>query len=104
MEKINERIKQGMKLKNMTQAELCRKAQIDKGSLSHYLRGSYEPKQKAIYSMAKALGVSEAWLLGYDVEMSREKVEVSEKFSSLSNEQKKMVNSLINELAGQQKM
>jgi hypothetical protein len=31
----------------------------------------YEAKQTALYLLAKELGVSEAWLMGYDVPMDR---------------------------------
>ena len=44
---------------------------IDKGSLSHYMKGTYEPKQDAVYKLAKFLGVSEMWLGGYDCKRER---------------------------------
>ena len=40
--------------------------------ISTYLRGSYIPKQKNIYKMAKALNVNEAWLMGEDVDPTRQ--------------------------------
>jgi transcriptional regulator with XRE-family HTH domain len=57
----------------MKQSELCKIANVPKSSLSLYLSGAYEPKQDRIYAMAKALNVREAWLMGYDVPMEREK-------------------------------
>lgn len=39
--------------------------------MSQYLHGSFEPKQQNLYALAKALDVSEAWLMGYDVPKSR---------------------------------
>jgi transcriptional regulator with XRE-family HTH domain len=56
----------------MRQSELCKLANVPKSSLSLYLSGAYEPKQDRIYAMAKALNVSEAWLMGYDVPKERE--------------------------------
>ena len=56
----------------MKQTELCAKTKIPKSSLSLYLSGAYEPKQDRIYLISKALDVSEAWLMGYDVSMERE--------------------------------
>ena len=53
------------------QADLVRETGLDRGSVSSYLSGKYEPKQKAIYKMARALNVSESWLMGYDVPMAR---------------------------------
>ncbi len=66
MATIASRIKEGLALRGMTQAELVAKTQIGKSSISTYLSGAYEPKQRNIYKIAKALDVSETWLLGLD--------------------------------------
>ena len=54
----------------MTQAELSSRSKIS--SISHYLKGDWEGKQDAVYSIAQVLNVSEAWLMGYDVPMDAE--------------------------------
>jgi transcriptional regulator with XRE-family HTH domain len=72
MKKISERIVEGLELRGMRQADLVEKTGIGKSSISTYISGAYEPKQKNIYKIAKALNVSESWLMGYDVPMSRE--------------------------------
>lgn len=56
-----------------TQTEIARLAKIDRGSMSHYLKGSYEPKQDVICRLAQVLDVSEMWLWGYDCPMERPK-------------------------------
>ena len=71
-ETIAVRIKKALKIKGMRQAELCKLADIPKSSLSQYLNGDFEPKQDRIYLIAKALNVSEAWLMGFDVPMERQ--------------------------------
>ena len=71
-EPISARIKKALKIKGMRQAELCKLANIPKSSLSQYLSGDFEPKQDRIYLIAKALNVSEAWLMGFDVPMERQ--------------------------------
>lgn len=71
METIANRIKQGLSIRNMKQADLVEKTKIGKSSISTYISGAYEPKQRNIYKIAKALGVNEAWLMGYDVPMER---------------------------------
>lgn len=53
------------------QADLVRETGIDKGALSHYLKGRYEPKQDVVYKLAVALNVSEMWLWGYDCPKGR---------------------------------
>ena len=67
----SERIKEAMKATGKKQIDLCRETGIDKGSVSHYVSGRYEPKQDAIYKLASALDVSEMWLWGYDAPMER---------------------------------
>ncbi|WP_083588902.1 helix-turn-helix domain-containing protein [Clostridium sp. Marseille-P3244] len=67
-----QRIKEALELRNMKQADLVEKTQISKGALSSYISGAYEPKQKNLYKIAKALNVSESWLMGLDVPMERE--------------------------------
>ena len=70
-ESIAQRIRKAMDAKGKKQADLVRETGLDRGSISSYLSGKYEPKQKAIYKLSKALDVSEAWLLGYEVPMTR---------------------------------
>jgi transcriptional regulator with XRE-family HTH domain len=65
------RISKALAIRDMRQSELCKLANVPKSSLSLYLSGAYEPKQDRIYAMAKALNVSEAWLMGYGVPMER---------------------------------
>ena len=70
-ESIAVRLRKAMDASGKKQADLVRETGLDRGSVSSYLSGKYEPKQKAIYKLAQALDVSEAWLLGYDVPMGR---------------------------------
>ena len=70
-ESIAQRIRKAMDAKGKKQADLVRETGLDRGSISSYLSGKYEPKQKAIYKLSQALDVSEAWLLVYDVPMAR---------------------------------
>lgn len=68
-----ERLRHALRNANMKQTELSAKTGLDKGSISCYLSGKYEPKSDAINKMAIALNVNEMWLWGYDVPMEREK-------------------------------
>lgn len=72
MATIAQRIKEGLAARGMKQADLVYKTGIGKSSISTYISGDYEPKQRNIYKIANALNVSEAWLMGYDVPMERE--------------------------------
>lgn len=46
------------------QVELSEKTGIPKSAISQYLSGKVKPKQDKVYLMAKALDVSELWLMG----------------------------------------
>lgn len=71
MESIATRIRKAMDARGKKQVDLVRETGLDRGSISSYLAGKYEPKQKAIYKLAQALDVNEAWLLGYETPMER---------------------------------
>lgn len=64
-----QRIREGLDVREMTQAELSKRSGISKSSISRYIKGDWEGKQSAVYELAKALDVTEAWLMGYDVPM-----------------------------------
>ena len=86
MDSISDRLKKALEIRDMTQADLVKKTGIGKSSISTYLSGSYEPKQKNTYKLAKALNVNEAWLMGYDVDIERKDNSVN-----LSNKELKLV-------------
>lgn len=68
---IAHRLKEGMDIRKLKQADLVEITKINKGALSSYLSSKYKPKQDNIFKLAAALNVSEAWLMGYDVPMDR---------------------------------
>ncbi|MVX63123.1 helix-turn-helix domain-containing protein [Clostridium chromiireducens] len=86
---ISERIKKGLEIRGMKQSELVEKTGIGKSSISTYISGAYEPKQKNIYKIAEALDVNEAWLMGADVPM--EKIDTTRK-SENNKEELKLLN------------
>lgn len=71
MENIADRIKLALEIRQMKQSDLVASTGIGKSSISTYISGEYEPKQKNIYKIAKALNVSVGWLMGLDVPMER---------------------------------
>ena len=66
-ETFADRLREAMDRAGVKQVDLVREAGLDKGAVSSYLAGKYEPKQKAVAAMAKVLNVPELWLMGYDV-------------------------------------
>ena len=85
------RMKEAMKSVGMRQADLAREAGIDKGALSHYLKGKYEPKQDVVYKLALALNVSEMWLWGYDCERERSRIDIENNPSEMAERHAEMV-------------
>ena len=66
---FKDRFKFALKAREKTQAEISKKTEIDKASISYYLKGNYEPKNDKLYLIANALKVSPEWLMGYDTDM-----------------------------------
>ena len=94
------RIRKALTIRGMKQSELCRITNIPKSAISQYISGEFEPKQNRIYRIAKTLDVSEAWLMGYDVPMERQKnlPKVKEEL----NEGEKMLLELFNQVPKEQ--
>lgn len=93
------RLREYMAIFNVTQADILRKCQhycekygvnMSSASLSQYVTGQRIPKSDRIYILSKALNVSPAWLMGYDVPMElteadkEDKNEVKMLFASLN--------------------
>lgn len=70
-EELKDRLKSAMNSKGIKAIELCEKTGIPSSAMSYYLNGRMEPKSDRLYIIAKALDVSEAWLLGYSVAQER---------------------------------
>jgi len=66
----SKRIKKGLEIRGLKQSDLCRITGIPKSAMSQYIKGTFEPRQDRVYLIAKALDVSEAWLMGFDVSMN----------------------------------
>ena len=98
MEKTAARIKEAMKIREMSQSDIIERTGINKGALSSYISGRYKPKQTNTYLLAKALNVSEAWIMGEDVPMERptdqQRIEESNSYgeleSMIANEARKL--------------
>lgn len=85
MPDFNERLKYAMNLNGLTQSDLCNKTKIPKSAMSQYLSGAFKPKDKRTFIIAKALNVSEAWLMGYDVPMQNEEAYITNIKSNIKN-------------------
>lgn len=81
------RLKQIMAERNFKQVDILNLSipyqnkfniKLSKSTLSQYVNGIQSPDQNRIYLLSQTLGVSEAWLMGFDVPMI-EKTSDSEK-------------------------
>ena len=66
-----DRLREGLAIRDITQADLCRVTGIGKSALSQYTNGKIIPRKERIAAIAHVLDVSEAWLMGYHVSKER---------------------------------
>lgn len=76
----SDRLKQLMEARNLRQVDIleaaepyCKKygVKLEKNALSQYVSGKVDPGQEKLSILGMALGVSEAWLMGFEVPMER---------------------------------
>lgn len=80
---VKDRIYELMEVKNITQADIIKKTNIPKSSLSMYISGARVPKSDKIILIADSYNVSPEWLSGFDVPMEKQIVNDLEIGSSL---------------------
>lgn len=66
------RLAQALEIRGINQTELSKRTNINKSSISTYLKGEYKAKQDKVDLLANALNVSPVWLMGYDIPMQRD--------------------------------
>lgn len=76
MNTFKDRLAEALSHSGLSQAELARRANIGRNSISDYLKGKYEAKQDKLHSLAIALNVDEAWLMGYDISPNRKSSDI----------------------------
>ncbi|VTX53085.1 Helix-turn-helix [Enterococcus hirae] len=79
-ENTSTRLKQIMKEQNLKQIDILNKSlpfqkklgvKMGKSALSQYVSGKSNPDQHKLVLLAKTLGVSEPWLMGFEVEKKK---------------------------------
>ena len=66
---FQERLIEALTTKNMTQSELGRSIGLTRSGVNKYVKGIAIPSMARINMISQTLGVSEIWLMGYDVPM-----------------------------------
>lgn len=64
MAQFKDRLEAGLKMKDMTPAELSKATGIGEGAISQYRKGAYKATQRNLEKISAALGVSIPWLMG----------------------------------------
>jgi transcriptional regulator with XRE-family HTH domain len=76
MEEFKDRLKFALKIRNIKPIQLAEGINVNRGIISQYLNGNYKPNQNRLYELSNFLKVNPAWLLGFDVPMDDENMEV----------------------------
>ena len=109
-----DRIKSLMQAQNMSAAELSRAAGLNHSTVSRYLSGKVEPKKDSVRAIAKALHVSEVYLLNIEEQtgpisdllckygIDPQKEIVIHQYVTMSPENQKQVENYISFLLSQQ--
>lgn len=107
-EKSVERLKEAMHDNKMTSTELVEKTGIDKGYMTSYIKGTRQMNNSSSYMIAKELGVSPVWLIGFDVPkfdaqfdfannnpVNKEALTLYAKYLNADNKTRKMIDMLL---------
>lgn len=106
------RLCKALQIREMKPVRLVELTQIPMSSISQYMSGYANPKIDRIDKIAEALNINPAWLLGYDVPMEKDDIEKQAKvladiarspemmkrimaYMSLSDKDKKMLDSIV---------
>lgn len=73
---FKDRLQQAINENNIKPIDLANKTKLSKSLISGYLNGKYLARQDKLSILANALNVSEAWLMGYDVSMSKQNLKL----------------------------
>ena len=92
---------------------ICSKLDVkmNKSDICQYVSGKNEPSQKKLVVLGMALGVTEAWLMGFDVpkerkdsaEKAEEDFNLLYKYSMLDDRDKKVILSMIDSMLSNKK-
>lgn len=100
------RLQEIMEVYGLKQSDVAVRTGISKATISHYVRGTREPRQDNITLICEAFNVDPAWMMGHDVPMRKPSpdeaasldAEISKKMMKLSDEKKRIVLNLIDSL------
>lgn len=107
-----ERLQQWLSEHNARQVDILSRAQpfikqygikLSKNDICQYVSGKVEPGQKKLFILAKAMSVSEAWLMGYDDDCVIEQHSKNEPASKSGDELDEEIISLLDSMPREKK-
>ena len=78
MYEFKDRLKYAMNFRNKKAIDIANALNINRGIISQYINGNYKPNQSRLYEIANYLNVNPAWLLGFDVAMEDNTLDVKQ--------------------------
>lgn len=75
---FSNRLQKAMQKTGLKQIDISNKTGIDKTLINKYINGSSEAKQDNLTRLSLVLGVSEPWLMGYDVPIEDNSEEIKD--------------------------
>lgn len=88
---LKHRLHEALTMRNKKAVDLSRDLKIPKSAISQYLSGKSQNMDSGrLYSICRYLDVNEAWIMGFDVPMEREKNKLSEN-GELTENKKKLI-------------
>lgn len=90
VDSFKKRLIEAIEESGMSQVDVAAKSNISKSLLNKYIKGVSQAGNHKLLSLARTLGVSPVWLMGYDVD--KRKVDVDPEFSE---EKKKLISQII---------
>lgn len=86
MAEFKDRLREALEKRGMSNAELARRAEMDKGAITRYLKGENQPGSNAIAKMAEALNVRPGWLIGGEGDI--DELLIVEIFTNMNTEER----------------
>lgn len=94
---VNQRIRELLEIKNITQNDLSEATNMSKSNISLYVNDKRKPQVHAITAICDAYNLNSNWLIGYDVPMHRTFIDSVIKAlpNDIEAKQKVMINNII---------
>lgn len=93
---FGDRLKEALKVNNMTQSKLSEISGINTSTISEYIKGKYDPSRSRIFEFSEILKVNPVWLMGFEVPMERN-VKVEQDTHLTTYEKEKLLKNIENE-------